>query len=264
MKKAHIFDQRRSGVLLHITSLPTGNLGPDAYRFVDFLHSAGVTVWQMLPLGPTHNDGSPYQCLSAHAGNHRLICQETVKSQSWVDESSLGEAKMSTLMALAHRQFMTNASDEEKSGFTDFCDSQAYWLDDYVLFRDLRNLNHSTAWFHWPEELRNRHPDALKKVIHDRSEALSIRRFEQFQFFQQWHNLKRYANEKGVKLFGDMPIFVAHDSADVWSSPELFTLDKTGQATKVAGVPPDYFSETGQRWGNPLYLWQKHIDTEFL
>lgn len=265
MKQAQVFDQRRAGVLLHITSLPARNLGQDAYRFIDFLQQAGVTIWQMLPLGPTHSDGSPYQCLSAHAGNHQLICTEMLKSQSWADAEALSDSsKFSTLMALAHRQFISHASAEEKAEFSAFCEQQSYWLDDYVLFRELRHLNHTTAWFHWPEAYRDRDPDAIDKIKHEREEALSIRRFEQFQFFQQWHNLRKYANDRGVKLFGDMPIFVAHDSADVWAAPDLFTLNELGQPTKVAGVPPDYFSETGQRWGNPLYDWQKHIDSDFL
>ena len=145
----------------------------------------------------------------------------------------------------------------KKSAFTDFCQQQSYWLDDYVMYREIRHLNHTTAWFQWPEALRDRQPDAIEKIRDDREEALDIRRFGQFLFFQQWHALKEYANERGVQLFGDMPIFVAHDSADVWANPELFTLDGEGQAEKVAGVPPDYFSETGQRWGNPLYRWEK-------
>ena len=263
MQQAHIFDQRRSGVLLHVTSLPSGNMGVDAYRFVDFLQSAGVTVWQMLPLGPTHDDRSPYQCLSAHAGNNRLICRELLKAQPWADPAKLNDPKMSRLMAHAYRQFDSHADDALRQTFKAFCEQQRYWLEDYVLFRELRHLNQSRAWFDWPPELRDREPAALERIALERKDALNIRRFEQFIFFTQWHQLRAYANERGVKLFGDMPIFVAHDSADVWAEPELFTLDKTGQPTRVAGVPPDYFSETGQRWGNPLYEWSKHIEQNF-
>lgn len=263
MKQAGVFQQRRAGVLLHITSLPSGNLGEDAYRFVDFLQTSGVSVWQMLPLGPTHSDGSPYQCLSAHAANAELICLDTVKKQAWADADTLiGDSFLITLVH-AYRQFSERATKFEKSEFTHFCQQHAYWLDDYVMYREIRHLNHTTAWFHWPETLRDKDPDALQKIRDDRAEAIDIRRFGQFLFFQQWHALKEYANERGVLLFGDMPIFVAHDSADVWANPELFTLDKEGEAEKVAGVPPDYFSETGQRWGNPLYRWDKHSDENF-
>jgi 4-alpha-glucanotransferase len=264
MRQAHVFDQRHTGVLLHITSLPSGNLGADAFSFIDFLQQAGVSVWQMLPLGPTHSDGSPYQCLSAHAGNNQLICAETVRHYPWADAGTLAQAKISTLIALAYDQFTSRADDGERQAFKDFCEQQRYWLDDYVLFREIRHLNHSTAWFFWPEPLRDRDPQALEKVARERHHALMVRRFEQFLFFRQWHNLRAYANERGIRLFGDMPIFVAHDSADVWAAPELFTLDEAGQPTRVAGVPPDYFSETGQRWGNPLYEWQKHIDEDFI
>ncbi len=265
LQQAQVFQKRRAGVLLHITSLPSANLGQDAYRFVDFLQASGVSVWQMLPLGPTHSDGSPYQCLSAHAANTNLICMETVQQQSWVDvEQGLQGDTFLIKLVHAYRQFMANADDEQQSEFTDFCQKQRYWLDDFVLFSELRRLNHTTAWFHWPKPLRDRQVKALNKIREERDESLDIRRFAQFLFYQQWYALKDYANEHGVLLFGDMPIFVAHDSADVWANPELFTLDKKGEATIVAGVPPDYFSETGQRWGNPLYRWQKHIAQDFL
>ncbi|MFW5451039.1 MAG: 4-alpha-glucanotransferase [Methylophagaceae bacterium] len=265
MQQAQVFQQRRAGVLLHITSLPAANLGQDAYRFVDFLQASGVSIWQMLPLGPTHSDGSPYQCLSAHAANTKLICLETVQQQSWIDtEQGLQGDTFLIKLVHAYRQFMANTDDEQRSEFTDFCQKQKYWLEDFVLFSELRRLNHTTAWFHWPKPLRDRQVKALNKIREEREESLDIRRFAQFLFFQQWYALKDYANEHGVLLFGDMPIFVAHDSADVWANPELFTLDKKGEATIVAGVPPDYFSETGQRWGNPLYRWQKHIDQDFL
>jgi len=264
MKQAEVFQERKAGVLLHITSLPSANLGQDAYRFVDFLQESGVSVWQMLPLGPTHSDGSPYQCLSAHAANAQLVCLDSIKQLPWADAESLEGDTFLIILVHAYRQFIERATEHEKSAFTDFCQQQNYWLDDYVMYREIRHLNHTTAWFQWPEELRDRHSSAIQKIRKDREEALNIRRFGQFLFFQQWHALKDYANERGVSLFGDMPIFVAHDSADVWANPELFTLDAEGQAEKVAGVPPDYFSETGQRWGNPLYRWDKHVNENFL
>ncbi|MDT8371354.1 MAG: 4-alpha-glucanotransferase [Gammaproteobacteria bacterium] len=264
MKQAAVFQQRRAGVLLHISSLPSANLGPDAYKFIDFLHESGVTVWQMLPLGPTHADGSPYQCLSAHAGNPALVCWDTIKLEPWADPKTIIDTTFLTTLVKAFRQFSAKASDEDRHAFINFCKREEYWLDDYVLFREIRHLNHTTAWYEWPESLRERRNTAIQKIRYDRKEALDIRRFGQFLFFKQWHALKSYANERGIVLFGDMPIFVAHDSADVWANPSLFTLDGAGQAEKVAGVPPDYFSSTGQRWGNPLYRWDKHIEQDFL
>ncbi|AFJ02163.1 4-alpha-glucanotransferase (amylomaltase) [Methylophaga frappieri] len=263
MRSASIFEDRRCGVLLHVTSLPSANLGNDAYRFVDFLHEAGVTLWQMLPLGPTHSDGSPYQCLSAHAGNIDFLSVQKIREQSWADPEELSAGKIPSIIALACRQFHLNATATQKQAFDSFCQAQSYWLEDYILYREIRHLNHSTAWFDWPDPLRDRDPAALAQLREQRADSLRIRRFGQFLFYCQWQALKNYANERGVSLFGDMPIFVAHDSADVWAEPALFTLTASGDAEAVAGVPPDYFSETGQRWGNPLYRWQQHIDTGF-
>ncbi len=263
-QQASVFNQRRTGVLLHITSLPSSSLGEDAYRFVDFLAATGSTIWQMLPLGPTHDDNSPYQCLSAHAANANLICWQQVKKQRWAVADKLTVSSLPILSAKAFHQFTEYANDEEKQHFIDFCQHHAYWLEDYVLFCEIRHLNFSKAWFDWPKALRNREAGALAIISKDRHEALDIRRFEQFLFFQQWLSLKHYANERGVLLFGDMPIFVAHDSADVWANQALFTLDDMGQATRVAGVPPDYFSATGQRWGNPLYEWSAHQQQDYL
>ncbi len=263
MQQAQVFDARRCGVLLHLTSLPQANLGDDAYRFVDCLCRAGVSIWQMLPLGPTHNDGSPYQCLSAHAGNQQLISLELLSQQPWITPESLQGENITAVMTLAWQQFDAHATASDKAAFSAFCEQQQDWLEDYVLFREIRHLNHDTAWFDWPQPLRDRNSQALADIRTQRADALTVRRFEQFIFFSQWQALRSYANQRGIYLFGDMPIFVAHDSSDVWASPELFTLDELGIPTKVAGVPPDYFSETGQRWGNPLYEWQTHIDENF-
>ena len=262
-QQATVFNRRRGGVLLHITSLPSGNIGSDAYRFVDFLHDAGMTVWQVLPLGPTHGDNSPYQCLSAHAANSDLICIDTVKSQSWANFDD-EDIDRQTLLTQAYDQFESNASAEQKQGFDTFCQQQAYWLEDYILFCQIRESYQSKVWFDWPELLRDRDAEMLAAFKAGHQQALTKKCFEQFQFFEQWQSLKQYANSKGVLLFGDMPIFVAHDSADVWANKDLFTIDALGQAIKVAGVPPDYFSETGQRWGNPLYDWRKHEKQDYL
>ncbi len=263
METASVFKRRRTGVLLHITSLPSANLGEDAYRFVDFLKASGVSVWQMLPLGPTHSDGSPYQCLSAHAGNLELICFDAVKHEYWADNTLTFKFGYQQSLSTLYQLFDANANVQDKDSFQSFCSDQKFWLDDYVLFQELRILNQNKAWFHWPEAIRKRQPAELIRLTNELKHALNIRRFGEYLFFKQWANLKQYANEKGVLLFGDMPIFVAHDSADVWANPELFTLDENGDSTSVAGVPPDYFSETGQRWGNPLYLWVKHEQQKF-
>jgi len=260
---AAVFNRRRGGVLLHITSLPSGTIGADAYRFVDFLNQSGMTIWQMLPLGPTHGDHSPYQCLSAHAANNQLICLDHIRSQDWAKIDPL-ESDVESVIKAAYPQFKVSASDQDKAEFDTFCQQQINWLEDYVLFCEIRELQLNQAWFDWPEALRTRDEAALEAIKAEQKHALTIRKFEQFLFFQQWQGLKEYANSKGVLLFGDMPIFVAHDSADVWADSDLFTLDENGQSAKVAGVPPDYFSETGQRWGNPLYHWPAHQEQDYL
>ncbi|MCL4135535.1 UNVERIFIED_CONTAM: hypothetical protein GTU68_059553 [Idotea baltica] len=216
----------------------------------------------MLPLGPTHGDQSPYQCLSAHAGNNALICLEQLRAQSWATLDPL-ETNVQAVISAAYPQFELNASEALKAQFHAFCQTHVNWLEDYVLFCEIRALEQNKAWFDWPQALSQRDSAALEKIKVERQFALNIRRFEQFIFFQQWHDLKQYANSQGILLFGDMPIFVAHDSADVWANSSLFTLDDKGQSTRVAGVPPDYFSETGQRWGNPLYEWPQHQLQDF-
>jgi 4-alpha-glucanotransferase len=259
MEAAGVFKKRRAGVLLHITSLPSGTLGDDAFKFIDFLHHAKVSIWQMLPINPTHSDGSPYQCLSAHAINPSLLSHEKLKTEAWFDEHQ----NQTNLIGSAHQQFFDKANESTKHQYADFLKEQAYWLDDYVLFCELRELNQNKAWFDWNEPFRNRDAAALEEIKQLHSQSLSLRCFEQFLLFVQWQNVKKYANEKQVLLFGDIPIFVAHDSAEVWAAPEMFQLDEFGHPIVVAGVPPDYFSETGQRWGNPLYDWQHHAEQNF-
>ena len=263
MTQARIFEQRRSGILLHITSLPNGDLGQDAYRFIDFLQAAGISVWQVLPLGPTHADKSPYQCLSAHAGSNQLISREQIQQQTWCQEALDLSLPIDAIITHAYRLFLQYADGDHRHAFQQFCEQQRYWLDDYVLFQEIRQLRSGEAWFQWPQALRQRETEALQQIREQLAAKLLIRRFEQFIFFSQWQQLRHYANERNVHLFGDMPIFVAHDSADVWAEPALFTLDEGGWPTKVAGVPPDYFSATGQRWGNPLYQWQTHKAQNF-
>jgi len=257
-------DQRRSGVLLHLTSLPgagaCGDLGPDAYYFVNFLVDCGFSVWQMLPVGPTIVERSPYQTSSVHAGNPRLIALQPLLEKGWllvVPDYAEEEPDVAKERALRHAWagFQAQAPESERQALAAFVADNAYWLEDYVLFRALHE-EQEREWWLWPFHLRDREPKALREARDRLSGELDYLRFEQFLFFTQWHALRDYANTRGVKLFGDLPIFVAHDSAEVWARPQDFDLDPDGHPRHVAGVPPDYFSVTGQRWGNPLYDWQ--------
>lgn len=259
-------NKRRAGILLHITSLPgtgkAGDLGQDAYYFVDFLHKAGVTVWQTLPLGMTHADGSPYQCLSAHAGNPDLINISWLGRKGWLQitencKDCEGTSKFNKrcLIAKAFDGFLARAKQEDKDGFMEFCRQKAFWLDDFALFLALRNEFNERSWNQWPYYFKERDSIAIKETRFRLHTQIDCIKFEQYIFFRQWMDLKAYANQQGVLLFGDIPIFVSYDSADVWANREVFKLDEAGEMTVVAGVPPDYFSETGQRWGNPHYNW---------
>jgi 4-alpha-glucanotransferase len=253
------FARRRAGVLLHITSLPgpgpNGDLGEAAYHFVDWLSQAGITVWQLLPHGPTHSDGSPYQCLSVHAGNEGWISTALLRKEGWLQDD---EAVATTeILRRALAGFRAHANAVAQQAYTDFCTTHRAWLDDYVLFAALREEQGNVAWTAWPAPLRDRDAAALAAARKRLGDALEPRCFAQFLFYRQWHALKQYANERGVLLFGDLPIYVALDSADVWANREQFDVDATGRPATVAGVPPDYFSATGQRWGNPHYDWAR-------
>ena len=263
MSPAQAGRARRAGVILHPTSLPgphpQGDLGPEAYHFVEFLAASGLQVWQVLPLGPTHDDGSPYQCLSVNAGNPHLISPELLQQEGWLNTYK-GNTSPSSLLRRACKHFMQHASTQERDAYTDFIKQQSHWLTDYALYQALKDEHDGSAWIDWPTPLRDRDAWALDEARTRLDSAITQVCFEQFIFFRQWSALKRYANARGVQMFGDMPIFVAHDSADVWSRRELFDLDPDGQARVVAGVPPDYFSVHGQRWGNPHYNWQRMRD----
>ena len=253
---SHVLEQRRAGVLLHITSLPKGDLGQDAFKFVDFLSRVGATVWQTLPLNMTHADGSPYQCLSAHAGNPDLISLENLKEQQWLSQSDIDSGlDKAELMAVAFKNFNRINIPQAQAKFIRFIKQQAHWLDDFALFIALRQSYHYVSWSDWPSALKLRQLDAIKQAQSDFADDIALEKFKQFVFFEQWHALKEYANSKNIALFGDIPIFISYDSADVWAQPEIFKLDEDLNMTVVAGVPPDYFSETGQRWGNPHYNW---------
>lgn len=259
--------QRLAGVLLHISSLPQGDLGADAYRFVGFLHEIGASVWQTLPLNAPHADGSPYQCLSAHAGNPAFISTSLLLEQGLLTEQDIEDTqaleKDQATRALIEKVFTRHLSAPDdltqtglKRSFDDFCVQHAHWLDDFALFLVLREQFHSASWNLWPDAYKYRETLTLQHVRQEFAHQVAIIKFTQYIFFQQWHALKHYANSKQVYLFGDIPIFVAFDSADVWAQPALFKLDETMNATVIAGVPPDYFSDIGQRWGNPHYNWQ--------
>jgi len=261
-----LLNKRRAGILLHITSLPgpnrTGDLGQDAYYFVDFLHKSGVTVWQTLPLGMTHADGSPYQCLSAHAGNPDFINIDWLVRQGWLQSNEMCEDckgtdkfNKSCLVAKAYEGFLERAAQMDKDSFANFCHDKAFWLDDFALFLALRIEFNRQSWSQWPDHLKDRDSKAIKEARCRLSHTIDSIKFEQYVFFRQWMALKAYANKNNVLLFGDIPIFVSYDSADVWANRDVFKLNDNGDMSVVAGVPPDYFSETGQRWGNPHYNW---------
>lgn len=272
--KSPIFQKRTAGVLLHPTSLPCsesyweneqqnrfGTLGKDAYYFIDLIHRAGLTIWQMLPTGPTQADMSPYQSISAHAGNPELISLDWLIEKGWIragDIQQSGEKNISLARQKAATAFYAHIADSNdlRYQFDNFCSQQNYWLDDFSLFCALRKKYQFSSWTDWPDALRKREPQALNDIRKELDIDIKVVLFEQFSFFSQWHALKNYANQKGIYLFGDMPIFVGHDSADVWAQQHYFQLDEEGTPLTVAGVPPDYFSETGQHWGNPHYAWQ--------
>lgn len=277
----HLFP-RSSGILLHPTSLPgrygIGDLGEWAYRFVDWLEAAGQTLWQVLPLGPTSYGDSPYQSLSAFAGNPNLISLDILVNEGWllpdevanvpnfpVHHVDYGEVIQyhHLLLSLAYKRFEEAATPEQRMAFSTWTEQNAYWLEDFALFAALKEHNGGKPWTEWPIEQALRYPDAMDVARVEYERLISEQRFRQWVFHQQWYALKRYANEKRIRLVGDIPIFVAHDSADVWANRDSFYLDETGHPTVIAGVPPDYFSPTGQRWGNPLYRWDKMAEDEY-
>ncbi len=267
MKKSQ---QRKAGVLLHISSLPEGTFGLQAKRFVDFLQQTGVSVWQTLPLNMPHNDGSPYQCLSAHAGNSAFIdLQQLVDDalitatdlQSYVANPNLTFHQK--LFEKAFAKFSQQADAPQQAAYQRFCRKHHHWLKEFALFLMLRQEFNQASWNTWPLKYKKRDLKTLNLARKQHAEAINVIKFTQFLFFKQWAELKAYANNHHIAIFGDIPIFVAFDSADVWANPGLFKLDKRCNMTVVAGVPPDYFSSTGQRWGNPHYNWQAMIKQDF-
>ncbi|MFO8024438.1 4-alpha-glucanotransferase [Thiohalophilus sp.] len=256
-----LYRQRRGGVLLHPTSLPgplpRGQICHDAYRFIEWLQQCGIGVWQMLPLGPTHQDSSPYLALSAHAGDPKLISLDWLRDRHMLSNCPevMDFQTHQQQLERAWKQFSKKKDRRLLQTWQQFKRDESDWLDDYSLFMALREQQGGDAWHHWPAALRDRDAATLKQTRDNLAERIEFHQFCQFIFFQQWQDLKAYAADNKVLLFGDMPIYVSYDSADVWAQRELFTLDSQGHPQQVAGVPPDYFSETGQRWGNPLYRW---------
>jgi 4-alpha-glucanotransferase len=249
---------RRVGVLLHISSLPAGDFGADAYQFVDFLAKIGASIWQTLPLNMPHDDGSPYQCLSAHAGNPMFIGLENLVTEKLLNNEDLTDLQTNrnTLFSKAYIRYKQRKNKKIQKEFISFCHENIAWLGDFTLFLALREKFQHVRWNRWPNAYKNKQPAVMKKVKRRYAFEISVIKFTQFLFFRQWQSLKNYANKNGVAMFGDIPIFVAFDSADVWAKPHLFKLDSSKNLQVVAGVPPDYFSATGQRWGNPHYNWQ--------
>jgi len=265
--------KRSSGLLMHITSLPSkygiGDFGPEAYRFADFLVLAKQKLWQVLPLNQTtlSTGNSPYNCLSAFAGNTKLISPEMLVSKGLLTKSEI-ECKASftpgkvnfhkvtsyknRLFELAYQRFKKL---QNKSDYELFCRDNSYWLDEYAEFVSLRKRFGLAGWNQWPRKFRDKN-EKVTAENDDLRHSIGREKFLQFIFYQQWLSLKRYCNEHGIEIIGDIPMYVAYDSADVWSHPEIFKLGKNGKPTVVAGVPPDYFSNTGQLWGNPVYNWQ--------
>lgn len=273
-------NHRSSGVLLHPTALPgshgIGDLGATAREFIDFLEAAGQSVWQILPIGPTGYGNSPYNARSAFAGNPLLIDLSALADWGHLDPGLIPEAealegkvdfpsvraRKEPLLRLAAGHFLSRGSPTELQEFRQFCTDQSAWLDDYALFTAL-HARHQGSWHQWPVPLLHREAAAMAEWGERLHAELETIRYEQYVFSRQWRTLKGYANARGVKLFGDLPIFVADDSADVWANQQLFRLDADGRPDVVAGVPPDYFSATGQRWGNPLYDWTAMKATGF-
>lgn len=272
---------RATGILLHPTSLPArggiGDFGPSAYSFVDFLASGRQGLWQVLPLGPLGYGNSPYSGTSAFAGNPLLISLERLVERGWLQPSFIADlphlagpveyaavfTQKMPLLAEAAKNFINRASGEARARFERFCHDNQSWLEDFVLFDELRSRNRLANWNEWPREIAHREPAALEKVRAERAKGLMNRRAIQFIFYEQWRALRHYCVQKSIRILGDLAIFVNYDSADVWTHPELFRLDQNRNPEVVSGVPPDFFSASGQRWGNPLYRWDVMKQQEY-
>lgn len=273
---------RSSGILLHPTSLPgpngIGELGPDAYAWVDWLAGTETSLWQVLPLGPTSYGDSPYQCFSAFAGNpylvsfERLIEDGLLKDVDFHDRPAFDPARVDygtiyfwklAVLDRAFDRFKNGSFETAEAELSDFRHAQAHWLSEYALFMALKDAHNGQPWWEWPDALRLCEDEALEKARKVHARSIEKHEFRQYLFFKHWQDIRAYAHANGVQIVGDIPIFVAYDSSDVWANRELFYLDDQGSLTVQAGVPPDYFSVTGQLWGNPLYRWDVHQKTGY-
>ena len=266
--------ERVSGVLLHVTSLPSyggvGDFGPAAYAFIDFLAAAKQRLWQVLPLNPVGYGNSPYSALSAFAGNPLLVSLEKLVEAGWLEPEHIqglpghnGPCSFDTafsqkipLVEQAAQNFLDHAGEEDRNRFQRFTQENSSWLTDWALFSVLRRRHHYAGWWDWPREAACRQSDAMSALMNEAGRELAIEQVVQFFFTEQWNALREYCRKAGIQVMGDVAIFVSYDSADVWTHPEIFDLDENRRPVRVSGVPPDYFSETGQLWGNPLYRWQ--------
>ena len=259
-------------MLLHPTSFPgpygSGDFGHEAYRFIEFLAAHGFKVWQMLPLGPTHEDCSPYQCLSSHAGNPLLISLDWLVDKGWLDLAEIdvsitdADFRPACLRYAANNFYQAN-NEKQENAINAFVTENEHWLNDFALFVALKNQQDKKPWYEWPKALLEREPKALSRKRNELAAEIDQVIFEQYVFFKQWHEVRDYAKQHDIELFGDLPIFVARDSADVWAERENFLIKQNGEMEFIAGVPPDAFSDTGQRWGNPLYDWDYLKSTKY-
>ncbi|MDY5957155.1 4-alpha-glucanotransferase [Frisingicoccus sp.] len=282
MKQKNYRPDRQSGILVHPTSLPgpygIGDLGKTAYEFIDFLKTSGQTLWQCLPLGPTGFSNSPYQSYSAFAGQPLLISPELLIELNLLDPHDLDGMPYwspytidfpkivdfkTRLFKIAYEKFQKSSDVSLQDMYHEFCEKSEFWLTDYVLFMSLKDYHNGQNWTEWEPEYKYLSDENRKNVLEKLSSSVDYYRFIQFLFFKQWYELKNYANANGIEIIGDIPIFVSADSADVWANKNLFQLDEDGYPTVVAGVPPDYFSATGQLWGNPLYAWDEHKKEDY-
>jgi 4-alpha-glucanotransferase len=275
--------ERSSGILFHPTSLPgkygIGTLGKEAYAFIDFLKKSRQKLWQIFPLGPTGYGDSPYQSFSSFAGNPYLIdfdllieahllSEEDLRdvffgdNEEYIDYGAIYNQKY-PLLRKAYENFKSSDNHEMRENLEDFKRENASWLNDYSLYISLKNHFNGLPWNEWAHDIKNREHGAMEHYKNELADDIEYHNFIQFLFFKQWGDVKRYANENGIKIIGDIPIFVAADSSDAWANPEIFLFDEERKPVKVAGVPPDYFSATGQLWGNPLYNWQKLKETNY-
>ncbi len=269
---------RRNGILMHISSLPSdygiGSLGIPAYKFADFLCEAGQSLWQVLPTTPTSFGDSPYQSFSVFAGNPYFIDLDILHKQGLLTKKDLEDSKYTKniekvdyawlyenrkkVMASAYMRF-----DKSDKKYISFCKKNKDWLSDYALFMALKDAHGGIAWYDWADEYKMRDKSALERFEKEQADAIELYKMQQYLFASQWTELKAYVNSKGIKIIGDMPIYTAHDSADVWANPDLFKLDEKLSPTVVAGCPPDAFSDDGQRWGNPIYNWARMAENGY-